>query len=184
MANGNKITIGHTGPSNYILHNNFVHLNSILHVPSVSKNLLSISKFCKDNFVSLRFDAHSIYLKDHPSKDLREIVIGTVKDGLYQIELDVPSPPEANACTSVYDEIWHKLWTHNSTHLKLKFPLELVYGHVWGPAPCISTTSHRYYLLLSDVCTQFNWIYPLNSKSQVRKTFIDFKVMVEKLIDP
>lgn len=53
-ANGKSIPIHHTGSSDFILENKHVRLNSILLTP-VKKNILSISKFCADNSVSLRF---------------------------------------------------------------------------------------------------------------------------------
>jgi histone deacetylase 1/2 len=57
----------------------------MLLVPDISKNLLSVSKFAKDNNVIFEFHPYYCYVK---SQDSRQILLqGTVgADGLYQFK--------------------------------------------------------------------------------------------------
>ena len=56
-------------------------LNKILHVPSVTRNLLTIAQFTFDNDVIVEFNSCSVFVKD---KATRKIVLqGIVRDGLY-----------------------------------------------------------------------------------------------------
>jgi histone deacetylase 1/2 len=51
-------------------------LNDLLHVPNISKNLLSVNKFAQDNNVVFEFHPHFCYVK---SQDTRHILLeGTV----------------------------------------------------------------------------------------------------------
>ena len=56
-------------------------LNHLLHVPSITKNLLSVSKFAKDNVVYFEFFPNFCYVKDQASKEI--LMAGRVKNGLY-----------------------------------------------------------------------------------------------------
>lgn len=54
VGNGCNVPIkgyGHTS-----LHKNTLHLNNVLHVPKLVKNLISVRKFTSDNSVSIEFD--------------------------------------------------------------------------------------------------------------------------------
>lgn len=113
VANGNLLQIDLIGSSKYSLGHKSVNLNNIIHAPAVTKNLLSVSKFCNDNSVSLRFDARNVYLKDNHSGNNDEVVIGNIKEGLYQIELnDCPTTSETNTCSSVDQQTWHSRFGH------------------------------------------------------------------------
>nr|KYP50321.1 hypothetical protein KK1_027896 [Cajanus cajan] len=68
-------------------------LNDLLHVPSITKNLLSVSKFAKDNLVYFEFHYHCCFVK---SQVINEILLQGVvgSDGLYSfsnLELQGPS---------------------------------------------------------------------------------------------
>jgi hypothetical protein len=54
-ANGTSMEISHVGHST--LHSPFskIHLRNVLHVPSASKNLVSINRHTRDNNVFLEF---------------------------------------------------------------------------------------------------------------------------------
>lgn len=151
VANGNRLRFNQTGSSNFLLANKFIHLKEILLAPFISKNLLSLSKFCLHNSVSLSFDANSVYLKVLRSSN-DEIKIGKVNGGLYEIHLE-DHTPEANTYISVDLERWHKRLVHACKRATRRMiqchnlpALELIYGAVWGPSSYLSTTGHRYYL--------------------------------------
>ncbi|KAM1099692.1 hypothetical protein ACFX15_006016 [Malus domestica] len=53
-------------------------------------------------------------------------------------------------------------------------PFEVVHTDVWGPSPCISVDSFRYYVTFIDECTRYCWIFPLSNKSDVCSVFVGF----------
>ena len=66
LVNGSKLHISHIGNSKF-LSNHFdksLRLNNILHVPHITKNLVSISKCTTDNSVSVEFTPSCCYVKD------------------------------------------------------------------------------------------------------------------------
>lgn len=75
-ASGNKITIGdgtslvvaNTG-SSYIKHvDHILRLNEVLHIPRLVMNLLSFTKFCRDNKCFITLDENDIVVHDKTSK--------------------------------------------------------------------------------------------------------------------
>uniref|UniRef100_A0A803PI22 HAT C-terminal dimerisation domain-containing protein n=1 Tax=Cannabis sativa TaxID=3483 RepID=A0A803PI22_CANSA len=60
-------------------------LQDILHVPSINKNLLSISQFTKDNNVILEFNVVCCLIKDKITKQV--LLKGHLSEGLYKLEV-------------------------------------------------------------------------------------------------
>ena len=56
----------------------------MLLVPSITKNLLSVSRFAKDNNVFFEFHSDACFVKDQDSQTV--LLIGKVKDGLYSFD--------------------------------------------------------------------------------------------------
>ncbi|WJX96151.1 hypothetical protein P8452_77393 [Trifolium repens] len=88
MGNGQGVSIQSLGHSQFYSPNNpnvRLKLNELLHVPHISKNLLSVSKFAQDNHVIFEFHPYTCYVK---SQDSSEILLeGTVgSDGLYKFK--------------------------------------------------------------------------------------------------
>ena len=87
VGNGHTLPILHTGynsirtlkPSQSLL------LKDVLHVPDVTKNLLSISQFTRDNAVTLEFGALSCVIKDKVTK--LPLLRGSLTNGLYKLDL-------------------------------------------------------------------------------------------------
>jgi len=50
----------------------------------------------------------------------------------------------------------------SSSHAKE--PLELIHGDVWGPAPILSPSNFKYYVIFIDDYNRFTWIFPLKKK--------------------
>lgn len=103
VGNGAGLDIHHIGSS--ILHSpsssNVFILKNLLHVPQITKNLISVSTFAKDNSVTFAKD-DSVYFEFHPFdcfvKDLKTgqvLLKGKVSDGLYKFSLEKASstPP-------------------------------------------------------------------------------------------
>lgn len=83
LANGLGIPITHIGKSSVQTCSSLpLTLNSLLHVPSATKNLISVSKITFDNKVFFEFHANRCLLKCQDTQ--RVLLQGTVKDGLYR----------------------------------------------------------------------------------------------------
>jgi len=83
LGNGSGTPIAHIGSATYITpYNNIViHLNQLLHVPNMTKNLISVSKFAKDNNVFFEFYSDYFLVKQQDTN--RIILQGKLKYGLY-----------------------------------------------------------------------------------------------------
>ena len=85
IGNGEGFSISSTGSSSFVSPNDShitFKLNKLLHVPSISKNLLSASQFVKDNVVFFEFHLHSCLVKSQGTNKL--ILQGAVGvDGLH-----------------------------------------------------------------------------------------------------
>ena len=64
MGNGKGLCISHIGSASLSAgtHSTSLHLNDLLLVPDITKNLLSVSKFSRDNNVFFIFYPHSCYV--------------------------------------------------------------------------------------------------------------------------
>lgn len=58
--------------------------------------------------------------------------------------------------------------------------LELVHTYVCGPMQTKSLGGASYFLIFTDDCSRYTWVYLLRNKSEVFECFKEFKVMVEK----
>lgn len=86
-ANGDLMRITHTGKSSFKVDSNQFMMNDILTVPSLSKNLLFVKRFCQDNHVYVEFDAQTVRIRD---KSINEVLIrGSSDQGLYQLPIDL-----------------------------------------------------------------------------------------------
>ncbi|XP_019237368.1 PREDICTED: uncharacterized protein LOC109217567 [Nicotiana attenuata] len=64
LGNGSKLPISHTGASSIVASDKKFKLEDILHVPSATQNLISISSFTKSNNVSVEFFPNHFLIKD------------------------------------------------------------------------------------------------------------------------
>lgn len=91
VGNGDKLTIQHVGTGSIITENNDVlMLTKMLHVPSITKNLISVSKLTKDNNVIVEFSSNYCCVKDKTTK--RRILEWSLKGGLYQFDKAKSAP--------------------------------------------------------------------------------------------
>ena len=83
VGNGAGMRIKHVGTSSLLCHNSHssFSLNNLLHVPGLTKNLLSVSQFCKDNGVYFEFYSDSCCVKSQVTKET--ILQGILRGGLY-----------------------------------------------------------------------------------------------------
>ncbi|XP_029127015.1 uncharacterized protein LOC109796422, partial [Cajanus cajan] len=108
IGNGQGLHINGSGFSSFLspIKSNFCFkLNDLLHVPSITKNLLSVSKFAKDNSVYFEFHSHCCFVKSQVTNEiLLQGVVGS--DGLYSfsnLELQGPSVLVSSSMASSVD---------------------------------------------------------------------------------
>lgn len=53
---------------------------------------------------------------------------------------------------------------------------------VGGPSPILSNGGFPFYLLIVDEFSRYSWFYPLQQKSQVFPTSVQFKIMAENML--
>ena len=85
VGNGKNLPISNIGISHVYTQTypkSVLSLPNILHVPSITKNLLSVSQFIRDHNVVAEFYAHSCLIKNKSSGQV--LLRGQLKDGLYQ----------------------------------------------------------------------------------------------------
>jgi histone deacetylase 1/2 len=88
-----------------------LHLRDVLHVPSVTRNLLSIPRFTRDNNVFFEFHPWYFFVKD---RDTRKILLrGGVRGGLYRV--DESSVKQVFSGLKVSREKWHARLGHPAT---------------------------------------------------------------------
>ena len=125
LGDGSKLPITHIGhiilPTSRSL-----HLKNVLMVPSITKNLISISKFTIENDVIVEFDSTCFYIKDKQSRKI--LLQGVLKDGLYQLHLSPPlSTPLSSSSSSNKDH-----YNFSTVHLDAS-SLHSVFNLVPGP---------------------------------------------------
>ena len=97
VGNGSGMNIMHMGHSTLHSHsfNKSFILHNLLHVPGLTKNLLSVSQFAKQNHVFFEFHSDACYVKCQDSKEI--LLHGITKDGLYVFPDLVPSTTSQNS---------------------------------------------------------------------------------------
>lgn len=109
IGDGTGLKITHIGSLSFPYLSSNIKLNNVLHVPSISRNIISISQLCNDNNASIEFLPHSFILKDLTTG--ASLFQGPVKSGVYEIQF---TPPQVFASTKVESLDWHHRLGHPS----------------------------------------------------------------------
>ncbi|KAL4376423.1 hypothetical protein GQ457_02G023530 [Hibiscus cannabinus] len=83
VGNGHTLPIKYFGQSNLVSNSKNFLLKNLLYVPSITKNLLSVSKLTQDNQVSLEFFPNHCQVKDLHTKCV--LLEGHESGGLYKL---------------------------------------------------------------------------------------------------
>jgi histone deacetylase 1/2 len=110
----------------------------------------------------------------HPSSQVVQSILSLNK-------LPVCGSHDASVCDACQQAKSHQL-PYGPFSFVAKFPLELVYSDVWGPATQ-SVGGFKYYVSFIDAFSKFTWIYLLRAKSEVEQVFIRFQAHVERLLN-
>ena len=83
VGDGKSISIAHTGFTKLNVASKSLSLQNVLHVPSISHNIISISQFCKDNNGVVQFSCTYFCVKDILSGKI--LLRGPIKQGIYEV---------------------------------------------------------------------------------------------------
>ncbi|KAH0679474.1 hypothetical protein KY284_020559 [Solanum tuberosum] len=103
VGNGDKLRITHVG-NKHIGRN--LRLKDVFVVPNLKKNLISVSKFVKDNVCSLKFTDEGFIVKDKRTKTILEK--GNMRHNMYTLEGNLHESLTATKAEKNSDSIWHQ----------------------------------------------------------------------------
>jgi hypothetical protein len=122
VSNGTRLSIQHTGNSK--LSPNF-YLRHVLHVPNITKNLLSVQKFTYDNNVYIEFHLSCFFVKDCTSRKI--LHHGSSRHGLYHWFSPTATPSSIFSSEHASFVDWHARLGHPADcivcHVVNKFQL-------------------------------------------------------------
>jgi len=113
VGDGKGLDISHIGHTKLHSPKRMFTLSNVLHVPHITKPLLSVQKFCHDNHVYFEFHASMFYVKDLVTKEV--LLSGQSHDGLYVLsESSATLVPQAfwSHCISATADLWHRRLGH------------------------------------------------------------------------
>ncbi|CAN1798348.1 Retrovirus-related Pol polyprotein from transposon RE1, partial [Linum perenne] len=102
-----------------------------------------------------------------------------VKRVLRRYHISFPNKRIPSVCSGCCLGKMHKLPFPVSDY-KATGPLDLICSDVWGPAPILSVTNQRYYVLFYDHFSKYVWLYFARYRSDLLSIFIQFRSLVEK----
>ena len=113
VGNGTGLRISHIGHSSINTAIRPLALRNILHVPDITKHLISVHKFSRDNDVFIEYHPWHFSIKDRQSK--KSLLVGTCESGLYPITpSDAASLHHALFSRSPSRAQWHARLGHPS----------------------------------------------------------------------
>ncbi|KAF8398674.1 hypothetical protein HHK36_014529 [Tetracentron sinense] len=118
VGNGKGLRIEHIGSTSYSSNGSTFHMQDILHVPCITKNLLSVSEFSKDNDCHFVFTSSGFSVKDNKSGKI--LFQGRSSKGLYPLHFQPHdknkpySSPSAFISSTVSSSVWHHRLGHPS----------------------------------------------------------------------
>jgi hypothetical protein len=118
----------------------------------------------------------------HWHKRLGHPAFRTVHRVLSQFQLLVLSNKAASSCIACPQAKGHQL-PFVISNSRICKPLDLIYFDVWGPSPTLSFNGNRYYVSFIDAFSRYTWVFAIQSKSDVMSTFLQFQIMIERLLN-
>lgn len=119
VANGSGLPISHIGHSVLPGLSRPLYLRNILHVPNISKNLLSVHKLAADNDAFLEFHPDFFCVKDQATGT--PLLHGRSHHGLYPVPCSslrsLQSRHHGLASVTASSDLWHKLLGHPSSSI-------------------------------------------------------------------
>jgi hypothetical protein len=145
IGDGSGLSITHTGSSSLHTSHNTFTLNDVLCVPAMQKNLISISKFCTSNHVSIEFLPTTFLVKDICTG--ATLLKGKTKDGVYEWPVSSPLLAFSSIKTSLSE--WHQRLGHPAINIlkqivsKNKLEFSSSFSSNFSCNACLSNKSHK-----------------------------------------
>nr|DAD43508.1 TPA_asm: hypothetical protein HUJ06_001738 [Nelumbo nucifera] len=183
VGNGSGLAINHVGRSTLTFDNQSFLFTNILHVPSISKNLVSVSQFTRDNNLIVEFHSSHFVVKDPITG--KEAIRGPNVNGLYQFPSSSNGTPCCSsqvltACASTSQ--WHARLGHPSLEIVRRVlssfsyrPIPSANSRVQTQDPCFSRQrSQAHYLsrfLIQAPCSSRRWTQAHYRSTNLLQTF-------------
>jgi histone deacetylase 1/2 len=160
-TNGAGIHISHIGQASLPTHTSKkLHLTNVLHVLSVTRNLLSVRKITRDNNVFVEFHPSDVFVKDRETRDV--LLSGHSYHGLY--ELDVLPAYQVFSGVCVSSSQWYSRLGHPATPIVC----HVLHRHE------LPVQSSRHSDTVCDACQQGkSHQLPFSESSRVVKTTLE-----------
>lgn len=113
IGNGSGLPISHTGSAILPLTTRNLHLNNVLCVPDMKKNLISVNKLCKSNNVMVQLCPYDFQVKDLSTGTT--LLNGKASEGVYEWPMKhIPSTTSISAfpCLKTSLSTWHSRLGH------------------------------------------------------------------------
>eukprot|EP00253_Pinus_taeda_P021955 PITA_21955 len=165
-----------------------LHLNNILYVPSLKKNLLSISCLEDKGERNAFVDGKVLVWGKDSSIDKARVI--RVREGsLYQI---ITPPPQALVHMEISPLSYgiggcslrkHTRKPFHNSETRSKEILDLIHSDVCGPMSDKSLGGHLYYVTFIDDHSRKIWLYLLKTKDEVFDKLKEIRAEVENLTE-
>lgn len=146
IRDGTGLHISHTGFTSLPSPSRSFHLQNVLCVPNMTRNLISIAKFCSTNHASIEFFSSHFSVKDLQTKEV--LLIGRCNDGVYEWPAS-PTPKSVSIGVKMSSNAWHHHLGHPTpsiqNHVLSSFHLDrpLVTTTSTHCNDCLSNKSHK-----------------------------------------
>ncbi|KAG8475425.1 hypothetical protein CXB51_032251 [Gossypium anomalum] len=183
VSNGTALPGHSTGQSSLLTRTRLLYMRSLLHVPGITKNLLSRGSFewlgaswslptpfkennCQPSSCPARWltASASVPFSVWHSR-LGHLCKSLLTKALSHCNIPFDANKDLFNCVACHlgKERNLPLCYSNSEHAT---PLQLVVANVWGPT-LISSNGFLYYMAFTDTCTRYTWVYFMRQKSEV-----------------
>ena len=118
VGNGQLLPIANIGKISIQTHDRPLTRNSVLYVPQLKHNLLSVHRFCHENNCHVQFSYSSFYVKDNTTNDVLLLWPGHPTDTDYPINLRrLPEHVPALAVLYNSGDVWQQRRGHYGTRV-------------------------------------------------------------------
>ena len=145
IGDGTGLPITHTGSTSLLHSNQEFSLTNVLCVPNITKNLISISKFCISNNASIEFLPFLFLVKDLHTGAI--LLKGKATNGVYEWPPSTPLIAFSSTKTTSFD--WHHRLGHPAlpilNHVISKYALDLTSSRMlqFSCNACHCNKSHK-----------------------------------------
>ncbi|KAJ1699274.1 hypothetical protein LUZ63_007786 [Rhynchospora breviuscula] len=111
IGNGAGLLITHIGSTTLPTASVPLYLTNVLHVPQITRSLLSVSQLARDNNIIVEFSPGQCFIKDSTTKKI--LLHGTLHNGLYALQQS--HNHQVCQLDTVASTVWHSRLVHCSS---------------------------------------------------------------------